>query len=165
MRLTVLNLSPSQPTTNLPAAPPMNTNSSMLIACDWLTSFEMSTNGRNVSAPTRAIESSAPIPLNVANPLSRVLLDLPPSVSSMSLTGLPMSTARRVSAAAAMNTRLASPITHSSCRQPILIAIDPATIGGAIILPRSPAKFTVPTAVERPLSSYARETILDASGC
>ena len=36
---------------------------------------------------------------------------------------------------------------------------------GAIIFPKSPEKFTVPTAAERPESLYALETILEANGC
>ena len=153
IRLTVENLSPSQPTTNLPTPPPRKTKNSMLIASAVVSSFAISTKGMKVKAAVRAVESRKPMPLRARNPFCRA-----PSLSSRtasddSFAGLPRSTLRRVSIESAMNTRPASATTHSMSRQPKLRAIAPATRGGAIILPMSPAKFTVPTAVDRPLSS------------
>ena len=63
-----------------------------------------------------------------------------------------MSTARRVNIEASMKTSPDIPTIMNVSRHPNLTANSPAT-SGASILPRSPAKFTVPTAVARPLSS------------
>ena len=63
-----------------------------------------------------------------------------------------MSTDRRVNIEANIKTRPAIPTMNIVARHPRATANNPA-ITGATILPRSPAKFTVPTAVERPRSS------------
>ena len=42
---------------------------------------------------------------------------------------------------------------------------SPAAEAGASILPKSPAKLTVPTADDLPEDSYARDTMLEARGC
>ena len=61
------------------------------------------------------------------------------------------------------NIRADMPVINKVALQPKGIASKAKA--GATILPRSPEKLTVPTAFDTPRSSYARDTILEPSGC
>ena len=152
IRLMVPMRSPNHPQAYLPIAPPPNSRNSIALICPADIPLSAMTKGRNTSAEVRVAASSAPTPVSAMNPAMRERASGPSESLdevSASAFALPMSTARRDSMEAIMNANPAIPTIMKVARQPMLTANSPAT-KGAIILPRSPAKFTVPTAVARP---------------
>ena len=86
MMLTVLNRSPSQPQTNLPAAPPANSINNITLICAAPMSLASMTKGKNTRAAVRTAASRTPTPLSVMNPAICALFsdsDRPSRVSAV----------------------------------------------------------------------------------
>ena len=125
--------------------------------------FSSIRNGKNVKAAALTAESKKPKTLKLINP---AILTDPASSNSVTVVseeGRFSTMLFRNKAERGMNAMAPIPTNLKVALQPNGLAMSQA-IKGAPILPKSPAKFTAPTAVERDPVSYARDTIPDASG-
>ncbi len=127
---------PSQPQTNLPAAPPMKTSASAVPTSGVVAPLALSRNGRKVSSPMRTDVSSTPIAKSRLKPVRAPRRPLPEaSLATVSVRG--MDGRNSAIAAAAMQPSAAT--IHNAWRQGMSVTSS-ETAAGSAALPRSPEK-------------------------